>query len=217
MKTRTLIIITGIVISSMALFVFNAPDVSAKCIDIDDCLDGFVFLSLKDQLHIPRILPNITCPNQDHVLTERPNGKLACVTNHMAEKTGWHIHYRNVVDTKGQYTVAKDGSFVYHVSFEITGATLDDMAHYNQTLIVHVTPNKEYGVLSFQMPFDILDGHFAYCNPANGNNPNTPYLMIVDGMEHGLERSVNSRGQVAVNIPLNENSDVVDIIRTCHS
>ena len=217
MKARNLIIITGIVISSMALLVFNVPNASAKCIDIEDCLDGFVFLSLKDQIQITRILPNITCPNQEHVLTERPNGKLACVTNHIAEKTGWHIHYRNVVDTKGQYTVAKSGSFVYHVSFEITGATLDDMTHQNQTLTVHVTPNKEYGVLSFQMPLDILDGHFSYCKSVNGNHPNTPYIMIVDGVEQGLEMSVNSRGQVALNIPLNENSSIVDVIRTCHS
>ena len=217
MKVRTLIIITGIVISSTTLFAFNAPDVSAKCIDIEDCLDGFVFLSLKDQIQITRILPNITCPNQEHVLTERPNGKLACVTNNTAEKTGWHIHYRNVVDTKALYTVAKDGAFVYHVSFEITGATLDDMTHQNQTLTVHVTPNEEYGVLSFQMPLDILDGHFSYCNPANGNHPNTPYIMIVDGVEQGLERSINSRGQTALNIPLNENSNIVDVIRTCHS
>ena len=217
MNTGFLIIIVGVILSSTALLVFNTPDVSAKCIDIEDCLDGFVFLSLKDQIQVPRILPNITCPNQEHVLTERPNGKLACVTNNTAEKTGWHIHYRNVVDTKGLYTVAKDGSFVYHVSFEITGATLDDMTHQNQTLTVHVTPNKEYGVLSFQMPFDILDGHFSYCNPANDNHPNTPYVMIVDGMEHGLERSVNSRGQVALNVPLNENSSIIDVIRTCHS
>ena len=216
MKTRTLIIITSIVMSSMALIVFNAPEISAKCIDIDDCTDGPVFLSLKDQIHISRALPNITCTNQDHVLTERPSGKLACITNHTSEKTGWRIHYRNIVDTKAQCPVAKSGTFVHFVSFEITGATLDDMTHQNQTLTVHVTPNKEYGVLSFQMPFEILDGHFAYCTPVNDDHPNTPYVMIVDGVEHGLEKSVNSRGQTALNIPLNENSNAVDIIRTCH-
>ena len=144
----------------MVLFIFNTPYVSAKCINIEDYLDGFVFLSLKDQIHMTRILPNITCPNQDHVLTERPSGKFACVTNNTAEKTGWYIHYRNVVNIKAQYTVAKSRSFVHHVSFEITGATLDDMTHQNQILTIHVTTNKEYIVLSFQMPFDILDGHF---------------------------------------------------------
>ena len=216
MKSKKLGIIIVLLFTTV-LIPLAISDAFAKCIDIEDCTDGPVFLSLKDQVYISRALPNITCPNQDHVLTERPNGKLACVTNHMAEKTEWHIHYRNVVDTKAQYPVAKGGTVVHHVSFEITGATLDDMTHQNQTLTVHVTPNEEYGVLSFQMPFELLDGHFAYCNPANDNHPNTPYVMIMDGTERGLYASANSRGQTALNIPLNENSKVIDVIRTCHS
>ena len=206
-----------VLLFTTALIPLTIPDVSAKCLDMDDCVDGPVFLSLKTQIHISTLLPNITCPNQDHILTERPNGKFACVTNNTAEKTEWHIHYRNMVDTKGKFPVAKFGTAVYLVPFEITGATLDDMTHQNQTLTVHVTPNDEYGVLSFQMPFDLLDGHFAYCHPENENSPNTPYVMIVDGVEHGLDKDVNSRGQTALNIPLYENSEIVDIIRTCSS
>ena len=41
--------------------------------------------------------------------------------------------------------------------------------------------------------------------------------MIVDGTEHPLNEGVNSRGQSAVNIPLNENSKTIEIIRTCVS
>ena len=63
-------------------------------------------------------LPDITCPNQDHVLAERPNGKLACITNSMAEKTGWHVHHKNMVDTKGE-VLASPGA-VSWISFEIT-------------------------------------------------------------------------------------------------
>ncbi len=215
MKSKKLGIIL-VLLFATALIPVTISDTSAKCLNVEDC-DGPVFLSLKTQIDMSRALPNITCPNQDHVLIERPNGKLACITNHTVEKTGWHIHYRNVVDTKAQYPVAKGGTVVYPVLFEITGATLDDMTHQNQTLTVHVTPNEEYGVLSFQMPFDLLDGHFAYCNPANQKSPSTPYVMRIDNIEKGLDVGVNSRDQTALNIPFNENSKTMDIIRTCNS
>ena len=153
-------------------------------------------------------------PNQDHVLTERPNGKLACVTNSMAEKTGWHIHYENVVDFKGEVNVSTGA--VAWISFEITGATLDKMTYENQMLIASVTPNGEHGVLSLELSSGELPANFEYCNPNNENQFDTPFVMIIDGEKYPLDEDVNSRGQAAVNIPLDENSDKIEIVRTCN-
>ena len=41
--------------------------------------------------------------------------------------------------------------------------------------------------------------------------------MIVDGAEHPLNKGANSRYQPSLNIPLNENSKTIEIIRTCIS
>ena len=160
-------------------------------------------------------LPDIICPNQDHVLTERPNGKLACVTDSLAEKTGWHIHYKNEVDAKGEVHVVSPGAPSW-ISFEITGATLDKMTYENQMLVVVVTPNEEHGILSLELPTGALPANFKYCNPDNENRFDTPHVMILDGKEHPLDEGVNSRGQAAVNIPLDGNSDKIEIVRTCN-
>ena len=71
-------------------------------------------------------------------------------------------------------------------------------------------------VLLFQTPFELLDGYFAYCNPTNDNHPNTPYIMIVDGVEHGLHDGVYFRGQTSPGILLNENSKPIDLVCTGH-
>ena len=186
----------------------------AKCmVDDDECYGFPIVPPLKLQFQY-FTLPDITCPNQDHVLTERPNGKLACVTDSMAEKTGWHIHYKNVVDDKGEVLVSPGA--VSWISFEITGATLDKMIYENQMLVVSVTPNDEYGVLSIELPPGSLPANFEYCNPNNENPFDTPFVMIIDGQKYPLDEGVNSRGKAAVNISLDESSDKIEVIRTCN-
>ena len=186
----------------------------AKCmVDDDECYGFPMVPPLKFQFQY-FALPDIMCPNQDHVLTERPNGKLACVTDSMAEKTGWHIHYKNVVDAKGEVLVSPGA--VSWISFEITGATLDKMIYENHMLVASVTPNDKYGVLSLELSSGALPANFEYCNPGNENPFDTPYIVIIDGQKYPLDEGVNSRGQTAVNIPLDENSETIEIIRTCN-
>ena len=202
-----------ILLSATMLIPVTVFDAYAKCLPDHECYGDPRLFPLKYQAEY-FILPNIVCPNQDHVLTERPNGKLACVTNSTVEKTGWHIHYRNVVDTKGAVPINSPGT-VNLVRFEITGAILDKMVYENQMLVTSVTPTKEYGVLSVQLPTNTLSANFKYCDPRMENPPTTQFMMIVDGTEHPLVEGVNSRLQPAFNIPLNENSRTIEIIRTC--
>ena len=186
----------------------------AKCMVGDDECYGFPIVPPLNFQFQYFALPDITCPNQNHVLAERPNGKLACITDRMAEKTGWHIHYKNVVDFKGEVMVSPGA--VSWISFEITGATLDKMKYENQRLVASVTPNNEYGVLSIELPRGSLPANFEYCNPNNENQFDTPFVMIIDGQKYPLDEGVNSRGQAAVNISLDKNSETIEIIRTCN-
>ncbi len=182
----------------MALIPVIFSDAYAKCLPDHECYGDPRFHSLKYQSQF-YVLPNIVCPNQDHVLTERPSGKLACVTNSTAEKTGWYIQYKNVVDIKGVVPINSPGT-VNSVPFEITGATLDKMIYDHQMLVVSVTPTKEYGVLSVQLPAGSLPANFKYCDPRMEDPPSTPYVVIIDGVEHPLNEGVNSRFQPALNI-----------------
>ena len=206
--------IVVVLLFSSVLIPVTVNEAYAKCMVGDyDCYGFPTVPPLKFQFQY-FALPYITCPNQDHVLTERSNGKLACITDSIAEKTGWHIHYKNAVDTKGKVLVSPGA--VSWISFEITGATLDKMIYENQMLVVSVTPNDEYGVLSIELSSGALPANFKYCDPNNENPFDTPYVMILDGKEHPLNEGVNSRGQTAVNIPLDENSETIEIIRTCN-
>ena len=207
----------GIIVALLFLSVLIPVVVNeahAKCIAGDyDCYGTPMVPPLKFQFQY-FALPDITCPNQDHVLAERSNGKLACVTDGMAEKTGWHVHYTNVVDFKGDVLVSPGA--VSWISFEMTGATLDKMIYENQRLVASVTPNDEYGVLSIELPLGSVPANFEYCNPNNENQFDTPFVMINDGQKYPLDEGVNSRGQAAVNIPLDESSNKIEVIRTCN-
>ena len=208
------IVVAFLLFSSVLIHVV-VNEAYAKCMVGDDyeCYGSPIVPPLKFQFQY-FALPDIICPNQDHILAERPNGKLACITESMAEKTGWHIHYKNVVDTKGQVHIVSPGT-VSWIPFEITGATLDKMIYEDQVLVASVTPNDEHGVLSIQLPTGALPANFEYCNPDNENSFDTPFVMIIDGKEHPLDEGVNSRDQTAVNISLDENSEIIEIIRTC--
>ena len=206
------------ILFATALIPATAHDVSAKCMDVDACTDGPIFYSLKTQIQYPySSLPDIICPNQDHVLTERPNGKLACITERMAESTGWHIHYKNTVDMKGLFPVAQFESAIYNVPFEITGATFDDLTFQDEMLTAHVTPNAEHGLLSLTLDSQLLHAKMKYCDPRNeADHPSTPFVVVADGIEYGHQMDENSRGVPALNIPLDENSSIIDVIRTCY-
>lgn len=47
--------------------------------------------TLKHQILEKIPLHEIKCPNPDHVLTQRPNSNLACVTLHASEKLVWQL------------------------------------------------------------------------------------------------------------------------------
>ena len=210
MKLFVIILLFG-----LTLIPLTIKDVSAKCIDSENCVDFVYFRSLKEQIQLNTVLPNIVCPNSEHSLVERPNGKLACITWETVQKTGWDVHYRFQVDLKDEFPVVKHDSTVFLVPFEITGATLDDMYHENQKLVVMVSLNDKNGVLSITLPQGLLDASLEYCDPRNENPPNAPFIVIMDGIEHENDEAINSRFQPALNIQLNENSYLIEIAATC--
>ena len=213
MKTRLLIIITSVVLTGTILIVSDIPNVSAKCVGESDCLGTSIFRSLKYQ-DMYYDLPYIACPNQDHWLVERPTGELACISEHMAEKTGWHVHYEKEVDMRAQAAIWANGMMSF-AHFEITGAEFDRIIYEDQMLVATVVPSEETGLLSLDLPFGVPSGDLNYCNPNNVNPPNAPFVVIVDDVEYEYHEGEDSRGQPALNIPLDNNSEKIEIHRTC--
>ena len=213
MKLERLGIIT-VLLFTTALIPFVISDASAKCVEEPNCFGTPMFRSLKTQVLHHYDLPYITCPNQDHWLVERPTGELACISERMAEKTGWHVHYENKVDMRAQAGIFSNGyvSFAY---FEITGAEFDQIVYLDQWLTATVIPNEDVGLLSLDLPFGVPSGDLHYCNPNNPNPPSAPFIVIVDGMEYEYHEEKNSRGHSALNIPLDGNSETIEIHRTC--
>ncbi len=214
MKSKKLGIII-VLLFTTALIPLVISDVSAKCIEGEKCLGTPIFRTLKTQVdYYP--LSDITCPNQDHLLVERPTGELACISEHMAEKTGWYVHYENKVDMRAQAAIWANGmvSFAY---FEITGAMFDEMIYEDQTLTVSITPKDKSGLLSLDLPFGVPSGNLKYCNSNYENPPNAPFVIIIDDVEYEYHQEKNSRGQSALNIPLTDNSETIEILRTCYS
>ena len=204
-----------ILLFTTTLIPLTISDVSAKCMEGEWCLGTPIFRDLKTQISVDYSLPYITCPNQEHILVERPDGKLACISQHMAEKTGWYIRYENTVDTKAQSAIWANGIMSF-THFEITGAVLDQITYDGQTLSVTVTPYDKSGLLSLDLPFGVPSGSLKYCNPNYENPPNAPFVVIVDGIEYEYHEEKNSREQSALNIPLDDNSETIEIMRTCY-
>lgn len=61
--------------------------------------------------------------------------------------------------------------------------------------------------MSIELPLGSVPANFEYCNPNNENPFDITFVMIIDGQKYPLDEGVNSRGQTAVNIPLDENSE----------
>ncbi len=204
-----------ILLFTTTLIPLTISDVSAKCMEGERCIGTPIFRDLKTQISADYSLPYITCPNQEHILVERPDGKLACISQYMAEKTGWYIHYENTVDTKAQAAIWANG-MVSFAHFEITGATFDQITYEDQTLFATVIPYGESGLLSLDLPFGVPSGSLKYCNLNYENSSNTPFVVIVNGVEYEYHEEKNSRGQSALNIPLDDNSETIEIMRTCY-
>ena len=204
-----------VLLFAVAAIPLTMTDASAKCAEDERCLGTPLFRTLKTQVLHHYQLSDITCPNQDHLLVERPNGELVCISEHMAEKIGWHVHFENKVDMRAQVAIWANNMMSF-AHFEITGAEFDRIIYDDQRLVASVIPNEKTGLLSLELPYDVPSRNLQYCNPDNENFFDTPYVVIVEGTEHGLDEGINSRGQPALNISLTENSKTIEIIRTCN-
>ncbi len=215
MKNRFLIIIADIVLASIALVALDAPDASAKCINGEDCRRIAGIEPLKKQVRQDVSLFDITCPRYDHMLVERSNKKLACLTSDTIERTWQHMDYRYIAEYKALRVLEKENLY-YDVHFEIRGAIFEKLSFENNSLIATTRPYAEDGALSFQIPYDLLDANSEPCDLKIGP-VKTSYIAVINDVEHDLDYEQDFHGTpVTLHIPLDANSRIIKITHICH-
>ena len=214
MKIRFLLIIASIVLASTALIVLDVPDAFAKCIDRDNCPRPLSTIPLKEQIEHYDTVYDIKCTKIQHWLIERPNGKLACVTDSTAKALGWYAtHYYSMADSNENIVVTSSTARL--VPFEIFGATLEDLSYQNNTLIATITPNAEYGVLSFMIKDELINLNPEQCYVRNDGTPTTSYIISVNGEETKVGTSTNYSREKVVNIHTTQNARIIEVIGFC--
>ena len=216
MQTKNEDMRIGIVVAVLFLSILIPVIVNeayAKCTDRDNCPRPLSTIPLKEQIQQYDVVYDIKCTKIQHWLVERPNGKLACVTDSTAEKLGWYTHNYSMADSKENVVVTSGTARL--VPFEMFGGTLEDLSYQNNILIATITPNAEYNVLSFMIEDGLISLNPEQCYTINNNTPTRSYVISVNGEETKVGTSTNYSSERVVNIHATQNAKTVGVIGFC--
>ena len=163
--------------------------VSSSAIKLDDYI-AFLKITKTDtgmlsplkQFRSGIIINEILCQNDLHVLTARPNGKIACVSELTAERLGWKIINPDLHDTS-VFEVSKADD-VFDVEYSINGGMIQDMTFDTgaNSLMIEID-SSSVGILTVEIPRDLLDVKSDYCPPKSDNPPDDRFFVLLDGEE----------------------------------
>lgn len=186
--------------------------------------DGFHFLvsvsmkelSLLKQSKLGISFNEMECKNDEHVLTERPNEKVACVYRSTAEKLGWDIVI--ILDTSPMmsvFKVVKDDT-VFDVEYATKGGIIENMTYGSDTrsLLVTIDSTNE-GSLTLSIPRTLLDAKFDYCPPRKDNPPDDHFFVLLDGEEVPYDEILTTSEKRTLQISFPANTIKMEIIGTC--
>ena len=214
MKTRFVLIITSIALASTVLIILDIPDAFAKCIDMDNCPRPLGTSPLKEQIKQYNLVYDIKCMKIEHWLMERPNGKLACVTNSTAEKLGWWDPHYSRADSKENVIVTS--GIVHTIPYEIMGATLEDLSYQDNIFTAMIKTHAQYNVLSLVVKDSMLTLNPQQCSTIQNNTPSQSYVISVNGEEIKVSISFNFSGEKTVDIHTTENTETIQVIGVCN-
>ena len=198
------------VVASISFIIFEA---SAKCVE-DHCYGIPGMSPLKEQLEVHTIISNIRCQNQEHVLVERPNGKLACVKHGTAENLGWNNHYYSRADSKGN-TIVTSGA-THTIPYEIMGATLEDLSYADKVFTATIKTHSQYNVLSLVIKDTMLTNNPQQCSTIQNHTPNLAYIVSVNGEETKVGMHFNFSGEKTLDLHTTENAETIQVIGVCN-
>ena len=173
-------------------------------------------LTLKEQLRENFDWDDIICSNPVHVLTERSNGKIACVNQSTAEKFGWYIYFASELGVKSFFEIEKQNK-IFKVEYEILGASIQETTYdHDVRSVVIFLDTERKGKFIVSLPRELLDSKMDYCPPKSENPPDDTFFVLIDHIEHSfLEISTTSQMRT-LEIPFENGITQIEIFGTCY-
>lgn len=171
-------------------------------------------LSPLKQFHSGIIINEILCQNDLHVLTTRPNGKMACVSELTAEKLGWKIIKLDLYDTSVfEFSKAND---LFDVKYSINGGIIQDMTFDTDmnSLMIEID-SSSVGILTVEIPRDLLDAKMDYCPPLKENPPDDSFFVLLNGEEIMYDEISTTNQTRTLKIHFLPDSSKIEILGTC--
>lgn len=190
-------------------------------------------MSLKQQIKNNMSADEIECRNDKHVLAERENGELACVSPSNAQILGWYVHSTNEWSYDGPeihietstFEVVKDDK-IFDVEYEILGGMIQDMVYQKDVTSMMITMNAtNEGSLTVTIPRDLIDSRRDYCPPREENPPDDMFFVLVNegiydfGMgfkEIFYTEILTTPENRTLQIPFLQNATNIQIIGMCY-
>jgi len=162
-------------------------------------------LSLKQQIADKIDWDDIQCPNEQHVLTERSNGKIACVYQSTAEKFGWYIYYPIEMPVISLFKIIKENE-TFEVNYEIKNGNVIDMinVHKDNSLIINIDSSKNGEVILY-IPHGVID-------PIPKDSGDNWLFVLINGEEVESKQIVDDELNRTVTINFNHIDPVIEII-----
>ena len=211
-KVMRIGIVLALLFSSVLISV-TVNEVYAKCIDMDNCTRPLGTSPLKEQLQEQTVVYEIKCMKIEHWLTERPNGKLACIKHGTAEKLGWNERHFSLADSNEELMVTSGVARV--VPYKIHGAALEDLSYEDRIVTATITPQAQYSVLSLMIKDEMITINPEQCDTLHNNTPSISYVASVNGEQRKVAASVNYSGEFIVNIHVTQNVETIQVIGLC--
>jgi len=200
MKTKLLIIVVIVFVSiTSGIFAYAVPEVS---------------LSLKQQLADEILLSEILCPDGKHVLSLRPNDKLACVHPTTVYYLDWQIIHLQGTPFSSVYQVEgttvpifqnPSSTVIFDIPYIIKGGTIESMMHNNDanSLLVLIDSSND-GFLTVDVPPKLLD--------YTPEEPSCNIFTLIHGEEVAPELSVGRNENKIVTLNFTNNDPLIEII-----
>ncbi len=220
------LIITLFSLLILTILPFTISDGFAQCILTSPvvCLDSPI-LSLKEQLRDNTPISDIMCPDYGHVLAERSNGKLACVTDYMAQKMGWY----NIsdIDNKSTTKWRLDG---YTIPIKLDNVVLEYIRaeYHKQKIYMHTTilDDTQFGKIEFKFPKQTVSEIFDKENcfifdryvdvPKFNLKVNQDFKGTFD-VHYLAADKIDNVIAMGVDIEIPKDARVVELFSTCNS
>ncbi|MBI5146083.1 MAG: hypothetical protein HZA84_02560 [Thaumarchaeota archaeon] len=196
--------------------VFDGRDIgSSREVFLDVIEIPKALLSPLQQFKSGIALDKIQCNNELHVLTKRPNEKMACVHPLTAEKLGWKIINADSTLATSIFEVPKDDG-IFDVGYGIRGGVVKYMVLKNNTNSLLVTiDSTDNGSLILSIPRSLLDARFDYCPPHQINPPDDRFIVLLDREEAVYDEIQTTPEKRTLQIQFTKNAAEIEVIAAC--